>query len=528
MIPIYDDTNNDRINIVQSVASASTMISSIAAHMKDYILSNFPDGFFKHYYIDTSDTVTQQNINRNYNANANKIEYPSISVTPEISLDDPIGGMNKSLFMSSPNLYLRRDRRSYKKIMFDPKDKFSLHYTCDYITTNFNFKIITNSYIQNANMTMYLKSRFQTDFFQFINHREIQTEIPKSFIKIIAAILGLDIEEQKDMDYLRLYLISSSLTEDSIKKRVNTGTGKECFFINEMQNLLVQMSDLDCPPSVVRDGQTEGEYIITFRLQVSSYLPNSFILNVDRKTFLSLGREYLSESTYIKDQDEGFFSMSINASKKETKDFLSKDGTKLIGVLTYFEEYTFQQGDDLTIYLLPKLSADLKKAHAYAVDKGLDISSLFSIDVITKDGKLPYSAYTVDEDTLILRIESNIQSDFVPAVYVNRLMLETINEAIKQDMFYFNSNYLTSIIANIDDNTVFKDRITVRSFANEREKRDITINKSLRVQTAYGVGYIQLEDSSEDDDLDSYRICIGFDKDNNPIIKRLELNMEAI
>ena len=30
-----------------------------------------------------------------YNKTANKIPYPSMGITPEISLDDPIGGMQK-------------------------------------------------------------------------------------------------------------------------------------------------------------------------------------------------------------------------------------------------------------------------------------------------------------------------------------------------------------------------------------------------------------------------------------------------
>jgi len=214
-VRFYD--NKDSLNIVQSVASASTMISSVAVEVKNYILSKFPKGFFKHVYIDTAQTVSEQNRNEKYNVNANKIPYPSMTISPEISLDDPIGGMEKGQHLSSPNLYLRRDiETTYRKLVVDPDKKFSIYYTSDYVTTNFNFKLVTNSYIQNADLSFFLKSNFQKDFFQFLNHRGIQSEIPKTFIRAIADIYNWDLNKPEEMDELRLYLIGTSKQEDAI------------------------------------------------------------------------------------------------------------------------------------------------------------------------------------------------------------------------------------------------------------------------------------------------------------------------
>jgi len=108
-----------------------------------------------------------------------------------------------------------------------------MYYTSDYITTNFNFKISTNTYIQNADVGFFLKSKFQKDFFQFLNGRYLQTEIPKSFIKLIADLKHYDLTEQAELDQLRLYLISTTKKDNFIRKRTNLSTGKECFFINE-------------------------------------------------------------------------------------------------------------------------------------------------------------------------------------------------------------------------------------------------------------------------------------------------------
>ena len=266
---IFLDTDN--INVVQPVTSAYTAISSIATEVKDFITSKFSDKYFKNLYIDTSETIIQANKNSMYNNSTNKIPYPSLKISPEISLDDPIGGMQKSLHMSSPNLYIRKDiNRSYKKVLIDPEGKFSIHFTSDYVTTNFNCTITTNSYMQNVEVLSYIKSGFQNGFFQYLNDKHVTSEIPKAFIKIMAKILGYNLDVADEMDQFRLYLIGSSMREGFIQKRTSLATGKECFFVNENVNLLTLFTDLDAPGSIIRNDQVEGEYNITFRFQVST------------------------------------------------------------------------------------------------------------------------------------------------------------------------------------------------------------------------------------------------------------------
>ena len=218
----YLNDDNNSINLVQPITSASTLLSSVTAQIKEYILSRFPKGLFKDIYIDTTESVTDQKRKEQYNQNANKIPYPSMGITPEISLDDPIGGMEKSFHISSPNVYLRKDiRGTYKNLLVDPKKKMSIYYTSDYITTNFNFRITTNSFIQNADLAYFLKSKFQLGIFQFLNNRHVQTEIPKTFIKIIADVLNLDLNNSFEMDQLRLYLIGTGTQDGLIQKKVN-------------------------------------------------------------------------------------------------------------------------------------------------------------------------------------------------------------------------------------------------------------------------------------------------------------------
>ena len=408
---VNDDTNS--LNIVQPITSASTLISSLTAQVKEYILSRFPKDLFKTVYIDTAEPSGDQRMREKYNSTADKIPYPSMGITPEITLDDPIGGMEKHLHLSSPNLYLRKDiRNTYKNLLVDPKNRVSIYYTSDYITTNFNFRITTNSFIQNADMAFFLKSKFQQGVFQFINNRYVQTEIPKTFIKIIADILHLDINDAYEMDRLREYMISTGTQDGLIEKKNNLMSGKECFFINERVNFLTVFDNLDCPTTVVREGQSEGEYTITFRFQVSTWLPNNFIMNIHKKTIDDLRCQI---STTDVEQDTGYYPIGLHGNsldgktyklllKKDAIEFNDSTGVKHIGQLVYDNKYTYEVDKPIpTIELMPSMTKEFKVIHEYAVNgmpKKLDLTSLLKIVVVDHTGYLDEKYYNIDYEKM--------------------------------------------------------------------------------------------------------------------------------
>lgn len=536
---VYTDNDNQTINIVQSVASASTLISSVTSEVKKYLHSKFPKDFFKATYVDTSETLTEQKKNDKYNNLASKKPYPIMTITPEISLDDPIGGMDKSMHLSSPNLYLRKDlSRVQSKLLLDPDDEITLYYTADYITTNFNISIITNSFIRSTDLAFFLKSKFQEGFFQYLNERPIDMEIPKSFIKAIADIKGYDLNNDEDMDNLRLYLIAGSRGADSIKKRVNFGTGKVCFFSEKLSNLLVLFTDLDVPSSVVRDSQVEGDYTITFRLQVSTYLPNAFILQLSRNALCKCDETTVNElESDFNQQDEGFYTTAIRSNIGNKRDmiyFTDSYGNEQTGQLIYTEQFSKKLGQyESDVYLFQKMNPITKKVHKYAIDNGIDITSLFHIQAHNANGPIsPVSNnILIDYDEFHVTFYDKTESNIVVVVYVNRLLFESILENIKNDRFYFNSGNLTTILSNIDGYSM---EHVVKAFENSREMNSTDLNKSLRVHTIYGTGYVSLLDDfkeivdKETGEIsyrnfeDSYKICVGIEN-GEPIIKRLEI-----
>lgn len=521
---VYAD--NDNINILQSIASASTLIGSLANVVREYIVSKFTPGYFKHIYIDTSETVVQQNRNAAHNSFANKIPYPSMGISPEISLDDPIGGMEKSMHLSSPNLYMRKDAiREYRKLVVDPDEKFSLMYTGDYITTNFNFKIITNTFMQNADVAFWLKSKFQSNFFQYLNEQHLQTEIPKSFIKFIANIKGWNLDNPDDMDSMRLFLIGTGKRPTSIQKRRSLSTGKECFFIDDEVNLLTLFTDLDCPSSVNRDSQVEGEYIINFRFQVSTYLTNAFILSLNKSTLRKCSKETIEDLDSDKHQFEEGTTSSISLSlgnilgKKDVIYFTDSAGSEQIGHLVYENKYLFDTSRKVPkLFLLEELPEEYQRIHSYAVNKlNLDTTSLSTARIYSRGGRMSASQYTFDNDSMTLELQDNLMDDFAVSVYVNRLLYESIRKSILTNKDFFNNGYMTNMMVNIAGETV---NAVVKKFEDKRVLNSSDIDKSLRIKTPYGVGYISL---LEDTDSDGYKICVGHSEDGTPIIRKFEI-----
>lgn len=540
-------TGENEVKLVQSVASASTLISSLTGEIREYITSKFPRGFFKSVYIDTAETIQAQNRNAKYNTTLNKLQYPNMAISPSISLDDPIGGMEKSMHMSSPNLYLRRDmKRNYKKLVIDPNQKFSMYFTSDYITVNFGFRITINKFVQNMDLAYYIKSRFQIGMFQYLNDRYLNAEIPKTFIKIIAEILGLDINDSDDMDKLRLYLISTGTQDNLIIKKINALTGKDCFFVNEKNNFLTLVTDLDAPPAIIRESMSEGEYTINFRVQVSAWLPNAFIMSLNVDKFTELTPELINESVagITIEQDAGFLSISMPTvvmDRKEAVYFEDSTGEQVIGQEVFHALFTFDVNNPVgRINLWDYLRSDLARVHAYMVSKNFDLHDLMNIKLQNKSGLIGPTIANIDYDTLQIEFLQAMDEDFSLTVYVNRALFESIKKAIEHDIFFFSDRALavfrisyyedTNLDGEIGIGDELKEfKVPVYSFASEKDMyaSAVSVNGEtrltiLRINTAYGIGFIGLVEV-DDPRASEYKVCIGYEADGiTPLIMALE------
>jgi hypothetical protein len=172
---------------------------------------------------------------------------------------------------------------------------------------------------------------------------------------------------------------------------------------------------------------------------------------------------------------------------------------------------------------MDKIDPSFKKVHALLTAdfiKGFDLSSVIHLKLFSRDGEIPKDKYSFDLVTMTISFSEEISrmSDIYIAVYLARAPYEALVEAAKKKKNYFNGNFLGTIIGMVNNKRV---RFLVKSFTSDSEKYTSDVSKALRVQTQYGPGYVSLKDISDDKDL--YRVCVGYDSENNPIIKTLEI-----
>ncbi len=545
---IYLENNN--VNIIQSISSASTMISSVTGDIRDYITAQFPRGFFKSEYIDTANTIAAQNKNRINFSQLNKLPCPSLHISPEISIEDPTGIMGKSHILSSPNLFLFKDLKNrYDNVLRDSENKWSIYYTSDYVSTNIYFKITVNKYMQNINLLHYLNSHFQNNFSRYLNDQYMSIEIPKTIIKIIAKLKGWDLTLEADMISMEKYLIEvSNKGEDYILKKKNLSTGQTCFFFNEKVNYLIEFSDLDAPGTINMEGMEESEYTISFKIQTSCWMANSFIFSIDTNRIRGIEQSELSTiletSVTLDENDETLSTIAIKAPeitmlRRNKLIFDGKNGAVYSGNEISHAIFTVEANSrpsDIPIlkYITKKYKKNIVDNLNYMLSNNVNPNDLIKVAVYTKEGtiledsgkfSLSYEGYGSDIDNLVRIVFANDYTtgyDIAISIYINNIVMNAITKARKTDGFFSQGNALTKISVTYQDNndTVM---VPVYRFGSANDYYSKDVMKSLRIMTRFGIGYVGLEDCSDNETGIYYRVCIGVDKNKSPIIKQLQI-----
>lgn len=170
------------------------------------------------------------------------------------------------------------------------------------------------------------------------------------------------------------------------------------------------------------------------------------------------------------------------------------------------------------------LSSELKKVHAYMLENQLDVTKLMKI-IVRSSSNGDGVVGDVDYKTLNVTFPKKIDSDIVLDVFVNRLMFDAVSTDMANDVFFSNEYALTPIEVTApdpdDETKTIKQKIRVYKFASEEEMKSDDIDKMLRIKTLYGIGYVGLVPEGNKNASD-YKICVGYNIYNNPIIRCLE------
>lgn len=525
----YRHENN--IFIVQNIASANTIISSIVGEARRIVNGFFSKNYIRHTRINTGMSLIDVNKNKYHNNKVDKIPYPSMTISPEISLEDPFD-MNRHTFLTDANVMLRKDMRGILKcILQDPNNKFEIYNQSDRITTNIHFSIKVNSFAEATRLAFYLKSRLPKGFV-FYNDKNISVELPKTFVKLIAELngmgVGLDVDSLMDqrLNDLELYLANVCQTDSRIQLKKDLSTGKWCFFYNNLVNFTSLLTDLTVPSEPVLDGTSEGEYEISFRFQITCTNPNTFIFQINTNKLQNVIIDNPDFGNIIGDDSvsDGFYSTHIVAevqSNKHVETFNDIYGAEWVGQRIVKQTYTYDINNKISYIALPQiLKSDLMKIHSYAKEKNIELSGLLHVRISGID-----TEYSVDYNNLSVTFKNELTSDFTLHVWLNRGLYESLVGSMNDNKFYLHPNALDKLKVQYTDpitKELSEHQIAIYKFENDNAMYTTDINKSLRINTMYGIGYIGLV-NEHDPYASPVKVCVGIDEYEHPIIRCLEL-----
>ena len=545
----FFNDNNNKI-MVQPITSSTTFLSSLTGVIKKRVIGMFKKDYFKHIYIDTEETFQEHNKSRLMNKHLAKIEYPSMTISPQISLDQPVGDMNTPL-ATDPNFIVPRNYRYYyPTLLEDPNGKYGIYFATRYRTFNLKFTIITDSFDQSTEIGYYLDSRFNDNTFKFMSNQIIQCEVPKTFVNAIAQVEGLftsDVDDkntnQDDLNKLDMMLAQMGRRYSAIVRKRSMTDNKVGYFFEEKKNLLTLWTDLDMPEGIIRDTNVNGEYEITFRVQVSCYWPSAYIMSINADAYKTITRLSGRDET-----DSRYLSFNVGSpivlDRKDTIYFEDSDGDQNVGLCILHETLNFSASDEGIhefnvaeyVWSASTGSEIMKKVHAYCLDTNVNPDKLFYIIARSASGNTEYVG-KVDYETFDVEFFDGknkiyVDSDIVLDIFVNRALLDSLANEMSTHPFYSKKTamcYMDITVAEpyIDqyNMTSYKGvikKLRVYLFENDAEMETTDINKSVRVMTPYGIGYIGLV--GEGDKLASdVKICLGKNKYGNDIIRCFEI-----
>lgn len=545
----FFNDNNNKI-MVQPITSSTTFLSSLTGVIKKRVIGMFKKDYFKHIYIDTEETFQEHNKSRLMNKHLAKIEYPSMTISPQISLDQPVGEMNTPL-ATDPNFIVPRNYRYYyPTLLEDPNGKYGIYFATRYRTFNLKFTIITDSFDQSTEIGYYLDSRFNDNTFKFMSNQIIQCEVPKTFVNAIAQVEGLftsDVDDkntnQDDLNKLDMMLAQMGRRYSAIVRKRSMTDNKVGYFFEEKKNLLTLWTDLDMPEGIIRDTNVNGEYEITFRVQVSCYWPSAYIMSINADAYKTITR-----LTGMDETDSRYLSFNVGSpivlDRKDTIYFEDSDGDQNVGLCILHETLNFSASDEGIhefnvaeyVWSASTGSEIMKKVHAYCLDTNVNPDKLFYILARSASGNTEYVG-KVDYETFDIEFFDGknkvyVDSDIVLDIFVNRALLDSLANEMSTHPFYSKKTamcYMDITVAEpyIDqyNMTSYKGvvkKLRVYLFENDAEMETTDINKSVRVMTPYGIGYVGLV--GEGDKLASdVKICLGKNKYGNDIIRCFEI-----
>lgn len=518
------NTTGEFVFLNQHVSTFYTGISSILGQVKEYILDQFPDGYFKRITVDTAAASSIMTQGMQDGVLKASFPYMNIGINIPSEFDERT---IRPLLERTELFVLPEIRQNYPRVLIDPDDNFTIGYTYNWVNSSYDFRMTTNTFMNSIDLMNWVRTRLPLGFNGYINSVPLEFELPQSIVKTIAELRGYNLNTSEGVKAMDRYLMSVGRMHSLIRRKISATTGQQSYFMTINSDIQIIIDNLDAPSVPVRTSQGEGEYVVSFTVRTGAYFPVSYLMKI-RKNYLvaRVERDEFANIYRTPDQPlvDGLISIAVeidNVNKKDIINYKTTDGKEAIGHLV--DEWRFVYGSEQTYQPVVKLlelidDKELKRLHAYAVERSIDLESLFHFEGY----KVAYSqddiVFTMDYENFEINIENAEFSEVLIRLYINRAMYDTLMAAIENDSYFFNKSvmsYMDVILWNKDLKKNVIKKVQIKYFEDAQEMYDENPLKALKIYTKYGYGYLNIKPYVEDPERtdDIFLVCLGYRKD---------------
>ena len=273
------ETNEEFVFLNQHVGTFYTGISSVLGHVKEFILDQFPQEYFKKITVETAAASSLES--QNMQDGLMKTSYPYLNIGVNIPHD--YDDKTTRTLLERAELFIQPHiRQNYPRILVDPDDNFTIGFTHEWVKSSYDFRITTNTFMNSIDVMNWIRTKIPMGFIGYLGDSQLEFELPQSIVKTISELQGFDLKTTEGVKSLDRYLMSVSRTMSMIKRKISATTGQQSYFMSINSDIQVMIENLDAPTSIIRSSHSEGEYVVSFTVTTGSYFPVSYLMKVRR------------------------------------------------------------------------------------------------------------------------------------------------------------------------------------------------------------------------------------------------------
>jgi len=396
--------------------SVSSVVGNLTTVAKDYIESKFPRNYFKEVHVTTEISSSEMKEDAD---DVKKKRLPILSINPIF-----MPSANDTLMESYPRWrrggkrYMFRDTKSrYYPVFFDDVNDIYVWAIPNRIKVNFEMKVKVASSMRQMDLIYYIRQRMGTSGYSFLNEQRLETEIPKSIIKGMTQLTGVDTTDNDQvlefLNYLQRY------SNGYVTRKNNLSSGNPMYQFAYGSNILIH-GESGSEGDKEKINMVEKESNVSFAFSFETWIPSTFILESKNEV------TYDNEEEYVFDDENISFAQSFNIKPNRIRGHKSE---------LRWEGYVTDVNKTIdTVELESLFTEKQKKVIRYLIDNSLNIDEVFEM-VSFRDMKelVKDIDYTFDWDTLTLTsINPHQNYTHFVGLYADLKLLEENFKKIKE------------------------------------------------------------------------------------------------